>query len=165
MCDVIKKCEEYVQQTGRNPLQYNIELKSTPTGDNIRHPGPELFTRLVYEGIKELVPAERIIIQSFDPRIVQFWKMRYENYQISFLMSSYKSPDKVIEQLGFKPDIYSPHYKSLTKDKVEEWHSESVKVIPWTVNSVSDMEEVISYGVDGLITDYPNRYFESIVTK
>jgi glycerophosphoryl diester phosphodiesterase len=165
LCDVLKQCEEHVKQTGRNPVQYNIELKSSSSGDNISHPGPELFTRLVYEGIKDLVPAERIIIQSFDPRIVQFWKMRYDDYPISFLMPSFKSPDKVIEQLGFKPDIYSPHFKSLTKSKVEEWHNESVKVIPWTVNKISDMQEVLSYGVDGLITDYPNRYFESIAAK
>ncbi|QYS90212.1 hypothetical protein JJC05_14695 [Flavobacterium davisii] len=35
-----------------------------------------------------------------------------------------------------------------------------MKVIPWTVNKKEEMEKVISYGVDGLISDYPNRYFE-----
>ncbi|WP_258929727.1 glycerophosphodiester phosphodiesterase family protein [Flavobacterium davisii] len=32
--------------------------------------------------------------------------------------------------------------------------------MPWTVNKKEEMEKVISYGVDGLISDYPNRYFE-----
>jgi glycerophosphoryl diester phosphodiesterase len=48
---------------------------------------------------------------------------------------------------------------------VGEWHENSVRVVPWTVNKITDMEKIIGYGVDGLITDYPNRYFESINSK
>lgn len=165
LCDVIKKCEEHAQSTGKNPVNYNIELKSSKSGDNTRHPEPELFTRLVYEGIKELVPTERIIIQSFDPRVLQFWKLKYPDYTLSYLISSSKSPEKVMEKLGFKPDIFSPYFKSLSKTSVDAWHAKSVKVIPWTVNEVTDMKKVIALGVDGLISDYPNRYFESILGK
>ena len=30
------------------------------------------------------------------------------------------------------------------------------KVIPWTVNSASKMQEMIGFNVDGIITDFPN---------
>jgi len=30
-------------------------------------------------------------------------------------------------------------------------------VIPWTVNESADMRRLIGMGVDGIITDYPNR--------
>jgi len=165
LCDVIKRCEAYAAEAGKEAVKYNIELKSSRSGDNSRHPEPELFTRLVYEGIKDLVPKERVIIQSFDPRILQFWKMKYEGYQLSYLLSGVKSPDKVIEILGFTPEIFSPYYKTLSKKAVEEWHDLSVSVIPWTVNDPSDMKKMISMGVDGLITDYPNRYFESFAKE
>ena len=33
----------------------------------------------------------------------------------------------------------------------------SIKVIPWTVNERADMERLIAQGVDGIITDYPDR--------
>jgi glycerophosphoryl diester phosphodiesterase len=32
-----------------------------------------------------------------------------------------------------------------------------LRVIPWTVNQAQDMERLIDLGVDGLISDYPDR--------
>ena len=37
-------------------------------------------------------------------------------------------------------------------------HSKDIKVIPWTVNDPEDMKRFIEMGIDGLITDYPNRF-------
>jgi glycerophosphoryl diester phosphodiesterase len=38
-------------------------------------------------------------------------------------------------------------------------HDKGIKVVPWTVNEVVNMKEIMALGVDGLITDYPNRFF------
>jgi glycerophosphoryl diester phosphodiesterase len=38
-----------------------------------------------------------------------------------------------------------------------EAKSLGLKVIPWTVNERADMARLIALGVDGLITDYPDR--------
>ena len=40
---------------------------------------------------------------------------------------------------------------------VAEAHSLGLLVVPWTVNDPLAMEKVMALGVDGLITDYPNR--------
>ena len=32
-----------------------------------------------------------------------------------------------------------------------------MKVIPWTINEVEDMREMVDAGVDGIITDYPDK--------
>ena len=37
-------------------------------------------------------------------------------------------------------------------------------LFPWTINETSDMKKVIDLGIDGLITDYPNRV-SSLVDK
>ena len=52
---------------------------------------------------------------------------------------------------------WSPRYTELTSELVREAHALGLKVVPWTINAPADMERVIAMGVDGLITDYPDR--------
>jgi glycerophosphoryl diester phosphodiesterase len=40
---------------------------------------------------------------------------------------------------------------------VAEAHAAGLKVIPWTVNEEADMNALADAGVDGMITDYPDR--------
>lgn len=49
---------------------------------------------------------------------------------------------------------YEPY---VTKQMVQEAHKFGMKVIPWTVNDTPTMHKLINDGVDGLITDYPDR--------
>lgn len=44
-----------------------------------------------------------------------------------------------------------------TKAMVDEAHAAGMKVIPWTVNDIATMDRLILFGVDGLITDFPDR--------
>ena len=37
-----------------------------------------------------------------------------------------------------------------------------LKVIPWTVNAPADIDRLIGWGVDGIISDYPNRVREAM---
>jgi glycerophosphoryl diester phosphodiesterase len=45
----------------------------------------------------------------------------------------------------------------LRKAEVAKIRNKGMKLIPWTVNEVADMRKLKSWGVDGLITDYPDR--------
>lgn len=45
----------------------------------------------------------------------------------------------------------------VTADMVTRAHSAGMKVIPWTVDDKPTMRALIGAGVDGLITDYPDR--------
>ena len=63
-----------------------------------------------------------------------------------------------IDELGFVPTIYSPEYNLLNPDLVKECKSIGMKVVPWTVNDVKSMQELIDMGVDGIITDFPNLF-------
>jgi glycerophosphoryl diester phosphodiesterase len=36
-----------------------------------------------------------------------------------------------------------------------------MKIIPWTVNETEQMKKLVRFGVDGIITDYPNRIPQS----
>jgi glycerophosphoryl diester phosphodiesterase len=43
---------------------------------------------------------------------------------------------------------------------IEAAHDAGLTVIPWTVDDRTTMEHLIELGVDGLITNYPNRLRE-----
>jgi glycerophosphoryl diester phosphodiesterase len=52
---------------------------------------------------------------------------------------------------------WSPNFNHVDADKVKAAQQLGLKVIPWTVNEPSDMDRLIGWGVDGIITDYPDR--------
>ncbi|GII29121.1 glycerophosphodiester phosphodiesterase family protein [Planotetraspora mira] len=54
--------------------------------------------------------------------------------------------------------VTDPGYRPyVTKAMVDEAHRLGLKVIPWTVDDEPTMNKLIDDGVDGLITDYPDR--------
>jgi len=56
--------------------------------------------------------------------------------------------------------IWSPYFGDLTAALVKEAKSLGLRVLPWTVNEHADLERMIDWGVDGIITDYPDRLRE-----
>ncbi|MEU8104561.1 glycerophosphodiester phosphodiesterase family protein [Nonomuraea muscovyensis] len=49
---------------------------------------------------------------------------------------------------------YQPY---VTKAMVDQAHDLGIKVIPWTIDDEPTMNKLIDDGVDGIITDYPDR--------
>ena len=156
LVDVFKMAEKYCKDQRRNEVYYNIEIKSNPEWDGKYHPAYYDFSDIVYSTIDAYVPWRRVNIQSFDHRILQYFHKMYPDVTLAILEESEQDVERVIEMLGFKPEIYSPHFKLLKPKKVKWLHDNGVKVIVWTVNTREDMEKMIAMGVDGIITDYPD---------
>jgi glycerophosphoryl diester phosphodiesterase len=53
--------------------------------------------------------------------------------------------------------VWSPYYAETTRDQVKEAQSLGLKVVVWTVNEPADMRRMIEWGVDGIISDRPDR--------
>jgi glycerophosphoryl diester phosphodiesterase len=51
---------------------------------------------------------------------------------------------------------WSPHVSNVSQASLAEAHAAGLTVIPWTVNDLGLAERLIGWGVDGLITDYPD---------
>lgn len=155
--DVIIAVEHHIKSYASYEVDYNIEIKSSPSGDNKFHPTPEVFSDLVYNLLDQYLPMERVVIQSFDFRVLKYWHTKYPEVRLSALIDNTKTVDANLRALGFKPDVYSQHYKLLTKEKVDYLHKLKIRVVPWTVNEVDDMKKMLQWKVDGFITDYPDR--------
>lgn len=155
--DVIVAVENRIKSYNYYEVDYNIEIKSSPETDKKFHPGIEEYSELIYELMDEYIPLERLVIQSFDFRVLKYWHQKHPEIRLSALVADAKSIDTHLDLLGFHPSVYSPQYKLLDKAKVQYLHSKRIRVIPWTVNDIRDMLALKGMGVDGLITDYPNR--------
>lgn len=162
LIEVIKAAEDYRKKHNLANFGYNIEIKSEQNEYDKWQPQPAVFCGLVYEIIVQLLPFERVTVQSFDFNVLKYWKKQtdagiYKKVTLSALVSNLKGIEKNIENLGFKPQVYSPYYKLLSLGKVNQLHALGIKVVPWTVNTAAEMTELKAMGVDGIITDYPNK--------
>jgi glycerophosphoryl diester phosphodiesterase len=155
--DVIDTVEKYVKAHNLPPVHYNIETKSTVKGDDIYHPKPAIFTNLFYDVIAEKKVVSRCILQSFDIRTLQEIKKIDPHVVTALLVANVEGFDKNIEKLGFPPDIYSPEQMLVNKKLIAKCHALNIKVLPWTVDEEKAMIKLKKMGVDGLITDYPDR--------
>lgn len=154
--DLIDSVESYVRLHKLPKPVYNIETKTIPKGDNEFHPEPAEFVDLIMTVVNKKKIAKRVIIQSFDMRTLQYLHQKYPNIKTSLLIDEKEPFETYIEQLGFKPTIYSPYSILVGKGLVDRCHAMGIKIIPWTVNSTKEIEYFKNLGVDGIITDYPN---------
>ncbi|MDX2002695.1 MAG: glycerophosphodiester phosphodiesterase [Chitinophagales bacterium] len=151
---VIDTVEKLVKQ-GQRRVKYNIETKSRPEGDGIYHPAPAEFAKLLYTLLKEKGILDHVTIQSFDPRTLQEMKKTDPKIALVLLVENGLGLEKNVDLLGFTPQVYSPYFKLVNAELVNEAHERGMKVIPWTVNDSSMIKELLAHGVDGIITDYP----------
>jgi glycerophosphoryl diester phosphodiesterase len=155
--DVIVAIEDHIRSFTQYEVDYNIEIKTTPESDNKYHPTPQEFSDMVYNLLDEYLPLERIVIQSFDFRVLKYWHAKYPHVRLAALVENKRSVDANLKDLGFRPTIYSPYYTLLSREKVRYLQRQKIRVIPWTVNEEADMKKMHDIGVDGFITDYPDR--------
>jgi glycerophosphoryl diester phosphodiesterase len=155
---LIDSVESYAAQNGTKPPKYNIEIKCAPHGDGLHHPAPQEFVKLVMDVCESKKLGDRLIIQSFDIRPLQILHKSYPDVTLSYLTANAKTIEENLQVLGFTPEIYSPYYKTVSAASVKECHDKQMQIIPWTVNTKEEIQQLTTLGVDGIITDYPNLF-------
>ncbi len=160
LSEVIDSITAYMM-TSRRPLPFfNIETKSEPTTDNLYHPAPAEFVELLMAVIRQKQIEDRVIIQSFDFRTLQYLHKKYPNVKTAMLIEDFdeRGLNGQLQSLGFRPTIYSPSYQLVTAELVQKCHEMGIKVIPWTVNTREKIEDLKKMGVDGIISDFPDLF-------
>ena len=153
---LIDSAEAYARQKGAAPPHYNIETKTAPGGDNILHPAPAEFVKLLMQVINDKKIQDRVIIQSFDPRTLEIMHRDYPAVPLAWLVSNKATLKQNLSALTFKPTIYSPEYRMVDKQLVDDCHAAGIKILPWTVNTPDKIKLLKEMGVDGIISDYPD---------
>ena len=156
---VVRSVERFAKEKIYTAPRYNIEIKSKPSGDHKYHPAPEKFARMLVDELRRLDIEHKTTIQSFDLRVLEeLNKVENRKFTISYLVTKGKNTQKNLSKLSFTPDIYSPRYTLVSAETVAICHAKNIKVIPWTINEKEDMARIKSFGCDGGITDYPDRF-------
>jgi len=153
----VQAIENFTEENNSDPVYYNIETKSRPQYYNVMVPEPEVFAQLVYDEISALGIMDRAIIQSFDVNTLIAMHEIDQDVTLALLVENRDSPEANLQKLGFTPDIYSPYYRLVNQTLIEKGDQLVMKIIPWTINEVPEMKRLLEMGVDGIITDYPDR--------
>ena len=133
----------------RGMIKLNIELKGLGTA------------RPVYDLVKSIGwENSELTITSFNWDMLKEYRQLDPYARIGVL--TFKNHGEAME-FAETIDAYSinPYHLLLQKKYVDDAHSKGFKVYPWTVNQPKDIQRVIKLGVDGVISDYPNRISDS----
>lgn len=139
---------------------YNIELKTSPKADSVHYPDLKTYVLSAMHTINNKGIASRSMIQSFDVRALRMVHDSFPHIATSYLVgkNDTNSVQGYINALGFTPTVFSPDYHIVTPEMIQGFHQQGVKVIPWTPNTLDEMQKLTDMGVDGLITDFPDLY-------
>ena len=162
LADLIDRVENYITVKKLPGIFYNIETKTQPATDNLYHPAPAVFVDRLMQVINAKGIVDRVIIQSFDFRTLQYLHQKYPAMQTAMLIEDYdkRGLDALMQALGFTPTIYSPAVELVNEELVKSCHQQHIRIIPWTVNDAKKIATLKAMGVDGIISDYPNLFLD-----
>lgn len=111
--------------------------------------------------------ADKVAVGSFNHGIMNEFRRTCSEVATSATpaeVSKFLAMQKVGLDSAYSPPMQAlqvPEYigglRVLTRGVVEAAHSRNLEVHAWTVNETQDMRRLIDIGVDGLMTDYPDR--------
>jgi len=137
------------------PVRWSIEIKMKDTRSG--RSAEELAT-LAVETVRAAGLDDRTIFQSFEPQVLLAVAELAPDMGRAILVRSPGAYDRSVE--GSRATILSPRYDRLRAATVERIHQRGIAVIPWTVNDPKTIRRMISWGVDGIISDYPDRVLQ-----
>ena len=165
-----------VKRAGNDAVRFNIETKVSPLEPSQTMP-PEPFARKLIEEIRRAGMTGRTAIQSFDWRTLQVVQRDAPEIATVCLTSPRTlapvdgrptpwtagidpaahagSVPRMVKAAGGA--IWSPNAGFVDAQKIAEAKSLGIKVVVWTVNEAADIRRMMDLGVDGVISDRPDR--------
>ena len=171
-----------VKRLGADHVRFDIETKISPAAPE-ETLAPEPFVRALLAVIRDAGMTRRVMIQSFDWRTLKlvqqlepgmptvYLTIRTANadnladgsWTGGLLLRDHAGPAHMVKAAGGA--IWSPNQGSLTREDLKVAQQLGLKVIPWTVNDPAVAERFIEWGVDGIISDYPERIREVMARR
>ena len=128
----------------------NVELKGKNTAKK---------TALILEKFVSNTKWEpnQLIVSSFDwDELIIF---KNENTDIPIGILNDKNTLNEVLDIAMKLDAVAihPNFSSLNQEVVNTIHDSGFKIYSWTINAPEEIDKAITFGIDGIITDFPDR--------
>ncbi len=175
----LRELVDLVRVAGNTRVFFNIEIKTSPLAPWETWPMEAYIDRLLEE-IYRLDIATRCTLQSYDWAALQrvqhlapsiptgYLTVRQpwfnsvdtaRNQASPWLAGLQKStdidlPEWVLQAGG---SYWAPYFGDITGELVTQTHAKGLQLAVWSVNHSADQRQMIEYGVDMMITDYPDR--------
>lgn len=143
---------------GKGLKALNIELK--PEKDTARR---EMLVRKTLEAVEARGLSDILLISSFSPEILEYIKQVDPSCKTAFLYPAgyVRAHLAILPPFGLmskmKCHAAHPHKLCIRGNFVRKAHEKGIQVNVWTVNESEDIRAMIEAGVDGIITDCPDR--------
>ncbi len=125
--------------------------KKTFLDIEFKHPG---FEEEAVELIRKFCNLEKVMVSGFDTESLQKVHELAPEIQLGFIYNRTQDEES---RHNCPVDVVIPQFRLTSRELIAEVHDEGLMVWAWTVNDEAEIKRLLSLGVDGLITDYPER--------
>ena len=165
--DVIEAVEAWTKENGHYPMHYDIEIKCDQDyNDGIEGenwPEYHAFTDRCMAMLDSLDLGDRLVIQCFDERALNYINEKYPGHTLAYLVEDYeKDFDEFMGKLDFTPQWLSAHHSNVDADLLAKARACGMKVNTWTVDEPDEMRRLVDLGVDAIISNYPDRLLKVV---
>ncbi len=166
-------------RAGNRTVRFNIETKISPEQPQRTLP-PAEFARTLLKLIRDEKLESRSTVQSFDWRTLQVIQQEAPHIATVYLSAQQSWQDNIraaatssawtagMHVSGYDGSVsrmvraaggtvWAPYFGDISRESVREAQEAGLKVVVWTVNEPRDIDRMIKWGVDGIISDYPDR--------
>ncbi len=167
-----------VRTRGRGRVRINIEVKTFPERPELTL-APEPFVEALRLDVRRTGTESLVEILAFDWRVLRAAQRLLPRVATTALTE--QQPGKDTVRIGSPPSpwlggldpelfggsitrlvnasgagTWGPDYLDLDAQRVREAHALGLRVVPWTVNASADMERLLAFQVDGMVSDRPD---------
>jgi glycerophosphoryl diester phosphodiesterase len=146
--------EEVMDKLGDKVL-INIEIKLPPNTPCTP------FTDKVVELIQKKNLQSSVLVQSFHHDVLRRVNELDKSINLGILHGGGINSTEVVDfAKSINAVTFNPESKPLTQDIIDHLHKEHIMIMPWALgddDSVNNMQKLQEMGVDGIITNYPDK--------
>lgn len=146
-----------------------VALPKQPISIEIKQNDPPIIATL-RELINQHEKTKQVLVSAFNSRTMKVVRRLCPNIATAGTQAEMDCFSKLSKLFLTRPFLLSAMalevpYEMVTAHFVKAAHKKNIRVDVWTVNEIEEMEKLLALGVDGILTDFPDRMLNLVNSK